>query len=50
MVCPVENMMVVDEHWTWNEPEQLPDKQRLKRQKQAYEEMEREEKENEYIV
>lgn len=46
MVYPIENAMVVDDHWTWNEPEQLPNKQRLKRERQAYEEAEREDRED----
>ncbi|MDE7323068.1 MAG: hypothetical protein K2N73_10165 [Lachnospiraceae bacterium] len=49
MVYPIENAMVVDEHWTWNELEQLPDKHRLKMEKQAYKETEREDRENEFI-
>lgn len=46
MVYPIESAMVVDEHLAWNEPEQLPDKRRLKRQRQAYEEAEREDRKN----
>ena len=46
MVYPIENAMVVDEHWTWKESDHLPDKERLKRERQAYEEAEREDREN----
>ncbi len=45
MVYPIENQMVVDEAWDWNES-MTPDKARLKREKQAYEEAEREDREN----
>ena len=48
-VYPIENQMVVDEAWDWNES-MTPDKEHLKRQRQAYEEAEREDRENEYIV
>ncbi len=49
MVYPIENQMVVDAAWDWNES-MTPDKERLKRERQAYEEAEREDRENEYIV
>ncbi len=45
MVYPIENQMVVDEAWDWNES-MTPDKERLKRQRQAYEEAEREYRED----
>ena len=45
----IENKMVLD--WPWDEIEYgVPNKRRLKRERQAYEEVEREDKENEYIV
>lgn len=46
----LENKMVVD--WAWNEIEYgVPDGNRLRRIREAYEDAEREEKEeNEYIV
>lgn len=45
----LENKMVVD--WAWNEIEYgVPERSRLKRLKQAYDEQEREEKRNEHIV
>ena len=46
MVYPIENQMVVDAAWDWNESIS-PDKKRLKRERQAYEEAEREDRENE---
>lgn len=46
MIYPIENKMVVDEAWDWNE-RTLPDKERLKRERQAYEEAEREDREDE---
>ena len=49
MVYPIENKMVVDAAWDWNEF-MISDKERLKRERQAYEEAERGDKENEYIV
>lgn len=49
MVYPVENHMVVDEVWDWNKF-MLSDKKRLTRERQAYEEAEREDRENEYII
>lgn len=48
MVYPIENQMVVDAAWDWNES-MSPDKKRLKRERQAYEEAEREDRENESI-
>lgn len=45
----IENKMVVD--WAWDEIEYgVPNKAWLKRERQAYEEEEREDRENEYIV
>jgi len=45
----IENRMVVD--WVWDEIEYgIPNRHRLKRERQAYEEAEREDRENEYIV
>lgn len=45
----IENKMVVD--WVWDELEYgVPNKARLRRERQAYEEAEREDRENEYIV
>lgn len=45
----IENSMVVD--WWWDEQEYgLPSKRRLKRKRQAYEEAEREDREDEYTV
>ncbi len=45
----IENAMVVD--WWWDEEEyHVPSKSRMKRERQAYEEVEREDRENEYIV
>ncbi len=45
----IENKMVLD--WPWDEEEYgVPDRRRLKRIRQAYEEAEREDRENEYIV
>ena len=40
-ICQIENQMVVDEAWDWNES-MLPERARLKRERQAYEEAERE--------
>lgn len=49
MVYRIENRMVVDSEW--DEAEYgVPNKHRLKRERQAYEEAEREDVENEYIV
>lgn len=45
MVYSIENQMVVDAAWDWNESILL-DKKRLKRERQAYEEAEREDREN----
>lgn len=45
----IENPMVLD--WWWDELEYgVPSKARLKGERQAYEEAEREDKENEYII
>ncbi len=45
----IENAMVVD-NW-WDEQEyRLPSRAQMKRERQAYEEAEREDRENEYIV
>lgn len=45
----IENAMVVD--WWWGEQEyRLPSRAQMKRERQAYEEAEREDRENEYIV
>ena len=45
----IENKMVVD--WAWDEIEYgVPSRRRIKRERQAYEEAEREDRENEYIV
>ena len=45
----IENNMVVD--WWWSEQEyRVPSSSQLKRKRQAYEEAEREDRENEYIV
>lgn len=45
----IENAMVVD-NW-WDEQEyRIPSRARMKRERQAYEEAEREDRENEYIV
>lgn len=41
MSYAIENKMVADEAWDWNELI-LPDKKRLKRERQAYVEAERE--------
>lgn len=49
MVYAIENQMVVDAAWDWNES-MSPDKKRLKRERQAYEEAEREDREDEYII
>lgn len=45
MVYPIENKMVVDEAWDWNE-RTSSDRERLKRERQAYEEAEREDRED----
>lgn len=42
-MCQIENYIVVDEAWDWNE-RTLPDRKRLKRERQAYEEAEREDR------
>lgn len=45
----IENSMVVN--WWWDEQEyRMPSKALMKRERQAYEEAEREDRENEYIV
>lgn len=45
----IENRMVVN--WWWDEQEyRMPSKARMKRERQAYEEAEREDRENEYII
>ena len=45
----IENKMVLD--WPWDEIEYgVSNKRRLKRERQAYEEAEREDRENEYII
>lgn len=49
MFNELENRMVIDEEW--NEIEYgIPNRARMKRERQAYEEAEREDRENEYIV
>lgn len=47
MICAIENQMVVDAAWDWNES-MLPDRERLKRERQAYEEAERENRNEQY--
>lgn len=45
----VDNILMLD--WWWDEQEyRVPSKARMKKQRQAYEEAEREDRENEYIV
>lgn len=49
MTGELENRMMINSEW--NEIEYvIPNKRRLKREMQAYEEAEREDRENEYIV
>lgn len=49
MTGELENRMMINSEW--NEIEYgVPNKRRLKRERQAYEEAEREDRENEYIV
>lgn len=45
MFYTIENETTVEEAWDWNEL-MLPDKERLKRERQAYEEAEREDRED----
>lgn len=45
----IENRMVVDLEWDEIEY-RIPNKARLRRERQSYEEAEREDRENEYIV
>lgn len=47
MSYAIENKMVVDEAWDWNELI-LPHKEHLKRERQAYEEAERENRNEQY--
>lgn len=48
MNCEIENRMVVDSEWGEIEYG-IPNKRRLNRERQAYEEAEREDRENEFI-
>lgn len=47
MICAIENQVVVDAAWDRNEF-MLPDRERLKRERQAYEEAERENRNEQY--
>lgn len=49
MTEQIENRMVID--WAWDEIEYgVPSRARMKKQRKAYDESEREDRENEYIV